>query len=66
MKREWEVFRINVFDLSDKIVSVIKSEQPDFILDYKGTTTGVEITELYFNHSMARLHNKKTILKTFL
>ncbi|WP_422528346.1 hypothetical protein [Serratia fonticola] len=64
-EREWEVLD-NVFDLSDKIVSVIKSEQPDFILDYKGIMTGVEITELYYNHSMARIHNKKNYVEDIL
>ncbi|AYH27234.1 hypothetical protein C5E20_08900 [Pectobacterium parmentieri] len=63
--REWEVLD-NVFDLNDKIVSVIKSEQPDFILDYKGVITGVEITELYYNHSMARLHNQKNYIEDIL
>lgn len=64
-EREWEVLD-NVFDLNDKIVSVIKSEQPDFILDYKGVITGVEITELYYNHSMARLHNQKNYIEDIL
>ncbi|QQE95080.1 hypothetical protein ACLI07_12395 [Providencia huaxiensis] len=64
-EREWDVLD-SVFELDEKIVDVVKSEQPDFILDYQGTKTGVEITELYYNDSMARFHNQKNYLGDIL
>ena len=43
-------------------VSFRESEQPDFILEYgKGVEYGVEITELFYNGTSARLKNGKYI-----
>lgn len=60
VKKESEI-RILKMIFGDK-VNFRESEQPDFILEYgKGIEYGVEITELFYNGTSARLKNDKYI-----
>jgi hypothetical protein len=50
---------------------IVKSEKPDFILNYSGSlvgdvSVGIEITELYYDDSSARLANKKGYVNDLL
>ncbi|MDO8329121.1 MAG: hypothetical protein Q7T36_01455 [Fluviicoccus sp.] len=50
---------------------ITKTEQPDFILNYKGAmigevAVGIEITELYYDATSARLNNKKGYIRDLL
>lgn len=46
-----------------KQCEIVKSEQPDFILKFQSVSVGVEITELYFDSTSARLKNKQGYIK---
>ncbi len=60
VKKESEI-RILKMIFGEK-VNFRESEQPDFILEYgKGIEYGVEITELFYNGTSARLKNDKYI-----
>lgn len=50
----------------DRIGEIIASERPDFIIDNGSQKTGVEITELYINETMARINNKEGYLESLL
>jgi len=51
--------------------NILKSEKPDFIISYnsranKTVNVGMEITELYYNDSSARLKNKNEYVKNVI
>lgn len=50
---------------------ILKSERPDFIVTYPrhfvgGISVGIEVTELYYNDSSARLKNKEGYIKNVI
>jgi hypothetical protein len=54
-----------IFDFvySDRVLkSVTPNEEPDFKVENKDGEFGVEITEFYYSHSVARLNNIPTYL----
>lgn len=54
-KREWEV--INLLYPKNSKYTIIKDEQPDFVVTDGAKRFGVEITELYSNELRARIKN---------
>lgn len=68
-EKEFEI--LNRIFKKDDCCTVIKSEMPDFILEYKNTNLGdtligIEITELYLDGATARLVNMPDYAKKIM
>lgn len=50
----------------DNKITIISSEQPDFIIDGINEKFGVEVTDYYYNESSARLKNKPEYFESII
>lgn len=61
-----EEFKILKEVYSNSKYNIISSEQPDFLIEYENKKIGVEITEMYFNESQARIVKDPNYLSSIL
>lgn len=61
-----EEFKILKEVYSNSKYNIVSSEQPDFLIEYENKKIGVEITEMYFNESQARIVKDPNYLSSIL